>query len=556
MRIQAFISGLTLSRIFLLLAGAGILWSCAAIAPPSGGPKDEEPPFLVEVEPPSGTIHFKGGTTRLLFSEYLLESSVTRAVQVFPRLPEPVTVTGKGREILVSWPPQLDSSQTYILSLSRELKDEHNVPLEAALQLAYSTGADVAKGSIAGQVYGPATGVNLWRLGKGEKVDSVCYRYPDYTMETDDAGRYYFQFLTPGRYQVCAVEKAALGQPFPDRRLAFGLPAASPLDLNRGEAITNIDVLSYMPPEPFRVLQGKWTVPSWGRIDFSQPVHTVSGISIFQMLPNQAKPLTGYPDPQNPGTLIVETPESSQGTPLELNILIADPETGQADTTVLSLTIPDKPDSTGLTLLRPNKGTELRPESIRIVPLDIVFAQPAVNRDPARWGSILVDTLVFPGELAFVSPVHWQFVPEEPWAENEAYQLVLDSASWMAKNGFGFPGATLRQSFKTGRQVGFGDLSGRLEMPGKRQPAIQVRAVENPDRMFSAAVNSASEFRFTSLEERLYTLLIFDDQDHDLSYTYGSITPFRAAEWFRVLPDTVEVRANWEKELQPIIIKE
>lgn len=555
MRIPSVITGTTVILI-LSFWGMWTIWSCAAIAPPSGGPRDEEPPVLLSVDPPSGTVHFSGGITRLVFSEYMAEKSLSRAIKVFPRLAEPVDAIYKGREIWINWPVALDSNQTYILSLSRELTDEHEVALATALQLAYSTGESVAEGSIAGQIYGEASGVNLWRLRDGEREDSVFFRYPDYTTETDDEGFYRFRFLIPGRYQVFAVEKAGLGQPFQTRQLVYGLPAASPLTLTAGEYRTAVDILSRQEEEPLRVKQGKWSVPSWGRIDFSTAVETDREISISEGEIVGESQLAFYPDPLNPNTLIVESPAATPGANLTINIVLGNSNDTTADTTRLAITIPAEPESSRLQLVEPNKSTVLRPETIRIVPLDIIFSQPAINSVPDSWGSVRYDTVAIDGKLTSLTPLHWQFLPRETWKSNSTYTLTLDSTAWQAKNGFGFIKPDLQQTFTVGDMIGFGDISGMIEMPALRHAAVQVTAVENSSLNYVSAVNSTSEFRFTSLEEGMYTLMVFDDRDENLRYSYGSVIPFRTAEWFRVLPDTVAVRANWEITLHPIMIEE
>ena len=53
------------------------IYSCAAIQSPSGGPKDNTPPILLGSIPESGTIKFEGGKVELMFSEYLLEKSLS-----------------------------------------------------------------------------------------------------------------------------------------------------------------------------------------------------------------------------------------------------------------------------------------------------------------------------------------------------------------------------------------------------------------------------------------------------------------------------------------------
>ena len=48
-----------------------LIYSCAAVSAPEGGPKDETPPQLISSNPESGTLQFKGGKVTLSFSEYI-----------------------------------------------------------------------------------------------------------------------------------------------------------------------------------------------------------------------------------------------------------------------------------------------------------------------------------------------------------------------------------------------------------------------------------------------------------------------------------------------------
>ena len=55
---------------FLLLIPPIIIFRCAALGPPPGGPKDEISPTLVNVSPESGTTGIQGGVSiELTFSE-------------------------------------------------------------------------------------------------------------------------------------------------------------------------------------------------------------------------------------------------------------------------------------------------------------------------------------------------------------------------------------------------------------------------------------------------------------------------------------------------------
>ena len=122
--------------------------SCAAIMPPPGGPKDETPPELVKVTPPDGTTYFEGGKVELLFSEYLDESSYERAITVLPLLSQKPEIIFKGNRLIIDFPDSLSLNQTYIISISRDLSDEHKVKLSQGIQVAFSTGPQIDKGLI------------------------------------------------------------------------------------------------------------------------------------------------------------------------------------------------------------------------------------------------------------------------------------------------------------------------------------------------------------------------------------------------------------------------
>ena len=139
--------------IYFSLSGFLFFYSCAAIQAPPGGPKDIIPPELVHAVPADGSIYFAGGQVELVFSEYLLESSVEISIRIQPSLPEPPEIKYRGRTLWINFPDSLAENQTYIISISRDLRDEHNVQLGQGLQIAYATGAEIDQGKISGKIY-------------------------------------------------------------------------------------------------------------------------------------------------------------------------------------------------------------------------------------------------------------------------------------------------------------------------------------------------------------------------------------------------------------------
>ena len=121
-----------------IVASLGTIWliyACAAVSSPGGGPKDEIPPILISAEPEDGSLHFAGGSVVLSFSEYIDEKSLKNAIIISPRLEPLVEVKYDDDKIILDFPKELLSNQTYVITISRNLKDERGVALEQSIQV-------------------------------------------------------------------------------------------------------------------------------------------------------------------------------------------------------------------------------------------------------------------------------------------------------------------------------------------------------------------------------------------------------------------------------------
>ena len=46
--------------------------------------------------------------------------------------------------------------------------------------------------------------------------------------------------------------------------------------------------------------------------------------------------------------------------------------------------------------------------------------------------------------------------------------------------------------------------------------------------------------------------MIYNDKDENRTYSSGSLSPLVPAEWFYIYPDTIQIRSNWELDLDQI----
>ncbi len=202
--------------VFLLfgLVGFGLV-SCANPAAPTGGPRDETPPSIVETRPVRDTINVPTDTRSVYlgFSEYVERSSLPQALSVTPQFDQRLRFDWSGRGVRIELPESLRDSTTYLFSLDTNLRDARGVALEEPITVAFSTGPRINQGQIQGRVVKPKEGQPQSR------VDVFAYAVPDtgaapptplpeqpaYRTQTSEEGTFTFEYLREQRYYVVAL---------------------------------------------------------------------------------------------------------------------------------------------------------------------------------------------------------------------------------------------------------------------------------------------------------------------------------------------------------------
>ena len=67
-----------------------ILFSCASVKAPQGGPLDSEPPKLISTSPAILTDLTQGQKITLSFNEFIKEKSLKNAIEIFPNIDQKI----------------------------------------------------------------------------------------------------------------------------------------------------------------------------------------------------------------------------------------------------------------------------------------------------------------------------------------------------------------------------------------------------------------------------------------------------------------------------------
>lgn len=243
----------------LWLCAAGIaatVAGCARKMPPTGGPPDLEPPFIVAVTPDSGATAVDRGTRLTVeFSEGMETRSAALAVEIAPAV-EVKQRRWSGRKLTLVLGDSLRRDRTYTLFVGTDARDGHGNPLRSGRAVPFTTAARFPAGHIEGVVVATgftAPGTYLWCYPEGQAPDSTARDFVAVGL-ANDLGAFGITGLeVPGRYRVWAFADLNRNHSFePDKDLL--VPAETTLVLTTGQpTASGLQLRVLNPKAPGRV---------------------------------------------------------------------------------------------------------------------------------------------------------------------------------------------------------------------------------------------------------------------------------------------------------------
>jgi len=525
----------------ILIATMIGIWSCAAVQAPPGGKVDKEPPELLSVDPPNRTTQFNQKSSWIIFNEYLDENSIDDAYDVYPTLPEPLEVQFKGEKLKFIWPDDLSPDRTYILNISRNLKDEHGVALSKPIQIAYGTGSLIDNGSIKGKVYGgQKISLLLWQMSGKSFSDSIVFQTPDFMSEVSDQGEFEFNFLADDEYRLMAFDGFLPSQTSDLSRLTYGVPYISNIVIDEMIIDTNVDIIITPKEEDLKVLRMEPGGSTWGKIIFNKNL-TQENIELLNIrIDNLDDQIINTFISGNDSTNLVFIFEndSLQG---QDSLFIGYEDSNYQNLASFLLGDNFIDDTLNAEFIAPGKIFVLDINESRTAAVNIVLDIPVDDSLSSRydWHLFKNDSVLTASNWELKNPIWMQVIAVDPYDIEESYKLL----GIYEKDDNQFDTTTFY--FRTSAIIGRGVLEGTIGASEKNNLIVEIKNTENSEKVYRNFVNSASHFQIENIYEGKYTLMLFEDRDDNRHYTNGSAYPFMPGEWFYMHPDTIEIRGNW-----------
>lgn len=187
---------------------SGLLWSCANIGNPSGGPRDEDPPIFISADPAPGSVNVSKTRMTLTFNELVNVKDAFSKVVVSPVGKSVPKVMSLGRKVTVTF-DSLQPNTTYTLDFADAIEDNNEANKLQGFSYTFSTGAEIDTLRISGMVLDARNLEPQQEMIVGvtqNPEDSAFTKLPLLRVaKTDDRGRFTIRGLKEGSYRVYAL---------------------------------------------------------------------------------------------------------------------------------------------------------------------------------------------------------------------------------------------------------------------------------------------------------------------------------------------------------------
>jgi hypothetical protein len=196
---------------FLVLAGWALssilqLEGCANIVPPSGGPKDSLPPYLIAARPIDSALGVFPKEILVGFNEYITTTSIQENLIISPTLKNIPLIDARLNSIRIRIADTLLNNTTYSIQFGNAIKDVNEGNILKDFTYVFSTGASLDTGKIYGKVMlaesGKVDSSFVVILQPVDKDSAIFKERPNYYTKLNGKGQFGFNFLPKGTYNI------------------------------------------------------------------------------------------------------------------------------------------------------------------------------------------------------------------------------------------------------------------------------------------------------------------------------------------------------------------
>lgn len=568
-----------------------IMMSCANVVTPSGGPKDEKAPVVLNASPENNSTDFKGKSIHLTFDEFIVLNNPSNNVLISPPMSKKPTYRASGKSLIIRFEEPLRPNTTYSINFGDAIKDLHEGNVFKGYTFNFSTGESIDSLSLQGKVVSASTLtpqegfiVGLYSDNNDTlTLDSMPYLIkPSYITTTDKNGVFEFSGLADKEYLIFALQdnNSNLIYDLPNEEIAFysdlvrpyyiepqivkkNLVIDSILDTQTADTITqkdsiieiqkpnypNYTLFSFVQEDSIQKLFKKELVEEGLlRFVFRYPADNVE-ITPLEELPDTFNILPVYSTRKDTVMWYFTPCKDSLWISINDGVNISDTThyslKPRAAVTKRRRQQQEEPKVKHLTVKNNLKSNKLKPQE----PLIFTISEPIVKVNHPDSILFVENNDTVYRNLTFERFDEYGFkyqIINDLNPENK-YQLVIpDSVFFGIRN---VTNDSIRLSFNVQEESAFGNIFLTAELPDGVPQVIIELTTEQGKVIDKQILTHSDEVAFWYLDPGKYKLKATLDLDANGEWSPGNFAKRQQPEKIVFYNGILEVRANWDIDL-------
>ena len=524
-----------------------LLISCAQQVSPTGGPKDTEPPKILESTPQNGSVNFSGSSIELQFDEYVRVNSASKELIVTPPFETLPEFNMRGKKVGLTWTDTLLPNTTYLFQFGKGIVDVNEGNVLDSNLFVFSTGDYIDSFELEGRVIDAFTlkpVKDVWVMLYLENVDSLPYKsLPRYFAKTDDKGNYHLRYLANSEYKVFALEPINSGYLFdqPDEAIGFlegMMDSNNPSDTNETQLE---EIAMFVQEDTLQFLKEYTQMENKGlTFVFNRPVDTLelielgsADISLWSTEWNLFADSVAY---------WFDKPLDYDSLKFRINV------DGFIDTVFFR-----KPTSRlGMLRKGSSKQSGLSLKAVNPPSVDHFGEYQLTSTTPIASTDFGTSLFIEDGDtfsLAnYVMVRLMGLTIDYDWKEGSKYKLVITDSSVCDR--FGLCNDTLQYTFTATKKEDFGQLTVKHNLPGDSPQYIWQLLKLDGKLVYEELVRPKGKVEYKLLHTGKYQIKVVADQNSNGKWDSGNYLQHVQPEKVYFYDQEIEVRGNWQSEIE------
>jgi hypothetical protein len=536
-----------------MLLTAFLAQRCANAVAPTGGPKDNMPPVVVEAVPENNSVNFIGKKIEITFDEYISLENANQNVLISPPLSEKPDIKLHNKTAVVKFKESLAPNTTYTINFGSAIKDLHEGNLFKDFVYSFATGDHIDTLSVKGNVLSAADKkpvenayVGLYAADLDNVYDLPMSDKPNYITKTDKEGRFSLNGLADKNYLIFALKDVNSNLYFdqPNEEVAFLDSLVHPND--------SISHTLYMFTEVDStqvLLEKKLIEEGLLRFVFRHPAKDAI-VMTPEMLPDTFNLVTMH-SAEYDTIWWYFTPNVMDSLWVQVKY-----DTVINDSSRYSLKFKE----TGGNRRRKTEPKKLTVSNnllnrVGLIPgqdLVLKFSEPIISYQMSDSSVFKCDSTVYYGRLAFEPADEYgmKYRLTTPFSADSSYTLEIpDSVFWGIR---GRTNDVIRADFHVLKDDEYGNIYITVAPPkGMKQVVVQLTD-ESGKVLKEEAITHKQEVMFDYLMPAKYKLRAILDADGNGKWSTGNYHHHTLPETILDYKDPLELKAGWDIDLEEV----